>query len=118
MSKSYKASRAAQARRRRKRKTKHIEGLQQQSIATVATSSLQREHDVALKRHNKLLKTNRERVSTWRKKLACDVEKKVPNALAKATRVKETAKASYLKRKKEGSLRSQKAQQRSERKMK
>ena len=118
MSKLYKTGRAAQARRRRKRKTKHIEGLQQQSIATVATSSLQREHDVALKRHNKLLKTNRERVSTWRKKLACDVEKKVPNALAKATRVKETAKASYLKRKKEGSLRSQKAQQRSERKMK
>ena len=87
MSKSYKACRAAQARRRRKRKTKHIEGLQQQSMATVATSSLKREHDVALKRHNKLLKTNRERVSTWRKKLACDVEKKVPNALAKATRV-------------------------------
>ena len=76
------------------------------------------EYDVALKRQNKLLKTNRERVSTWRKKLACDVEKKVPEALGKITLVKEATKASYLKRKKEGSLRSQKAQQRSERKIK
>ena len=118
MSKSYKAGRAAQARRRRKRKIKHLAGLQQQSSATGATSSLQTEYDVALKRHNKLLKTNRERISTWTKKLAIDVEKKVPNALAKATRLKEATKASYLKRKKEGSLRSQKAQQRSERKMK
>ena len=118
MSKSYKASRAAQARRRRKRKSKHLARLQQQSSAKGATSSLKTEYDVALKRQNKLLKTNSERVSTWRKKLACGVEKKVPKALSKATRIKEATKASYLKRKKEGTLRSQKAQQRSERKIK
>ena len=95
-----------------------LEVLQQQSSAPGATSSLQSEYHLALERHNKLLKANRERASTWKKKLAIDVEKKVPDALDKAKRYKDAKKASYLKRKKEGRLRNQKAQQRSERKIK
>ena len=118
MSKLYKATRAAQARRRRARKSKELKVLQQRASAPGASSSLQREYHVALERHNKLLHAGRERVASWRKNLATNIEKGVPAALAQGKRNKEAKKVSDLRRKKNGRLRILKAQQRSARKIK
>ena len=118
MSKFYKARRAAQAKGRRARKSKELKVLQQRASAPGASSSLKKEYHVAFERHTKLLQTGRERVATWRKNLAINIKKGIPNALAKAKQNKEAKKASDLRRKKNGQMRKLKYKQRSARKIK
>ena len=109
MSKLYKCKRAAQARSRRRRKSKQIDVLKKLASAPDAAKSLQREYDVALEEHTKMLKSNRERSLSWRKKLAVDIEKGVVNALVKARGHKKAKKAYYLKIKKKGQVSALKA---------
>ena len=118
MSKFHNADRAAQARKRRERKNNQLEDLKQLATASGASSSLKREYKLAFEKHTKFLKTESTRVATWRKKLAADIEKGVPNALEKVKRNKEAKRASHLKRKNEGRIKTLKTQKRSVRKIK
>lgn len=97
----FKAKRAAQAKKRRKRAKNHLEVLQKLASAPGATSSIQRKYRVALEQHSKLLKTDRERAESWRKKLSSEIENELPSALAKAKQLKKAKKAHYEKTKKE-----------------
>ena len=118
MSKLHNASRAAQARKRRERKRKQLEDLWHLANAPDASSFVKREYEAAFERHTKFLKTESTRVATWRKKLAADIAKGVPNAVEKAKRNKEAKRASYLKRKNQGRIKTLKTQKRSVRKIK
>ena len=117
MSKMFKARRAAQAKKRRRRVKNHLEALQKLASAPGATSSIQTKYRVAQEQHSKLLKSSRERAESWRKKLASDIENKLPSALAKANQLKKAKKAHYEKTKKEHRVSKLKAKWRAARKI-
>ena len=91
---------------------KRLEILGQQASLPGATSSIVNEYNAAVEKRKKELKYDRERAAIRREHLKQDIADGKTSALEKSKKLKEAKRLSYLKNKKNGQVRAQKAKRR------